>query len=818
MGAANGKVFVAGGFIGGTAVTNALRIYDIATDTWTSGANLPTSPGVEAAAGAVVNGKFYVMGGDDFTNGLNTTFIYDIATNTWTTGATLPDSRTNLYGTVSGGLIYVYGGVILPAFTADDSLQRYDPVANSWSNLGSAGTGGHGNYGGISPLGSGQLLITDGADSTGASTTSTHIFTISGGSFSAGPAMIANRAGQAQGTLPDGRVLVADGFNTATTATSAVELLTASSATPSATPTSTATSTATATATSTATSTGSATPTATCTPGNVVGNGGFETGTFAPWIVQDQLPPPVVSTGQAHSGTQSALLGSLSGAEPLGDASIYQTITVPAGGGMLSYWYFPNTTDSITFDWQDAYVTDTSGTILTTLMHVCENTGAWTNVTFDMAPYAGQTVRIEFLVHQDGFGDDTSMYVDDVTLGGGTCGTPSATPTSTATGTATATATGSATCTPSGTPGTLYDQTDNAATTATSSQNFEAAFDNFDDFTADDFVVPAGQTWNVSQVNVGGQYFNGTGPADSVNVFFFPNSGTLPGSPAVCTFNNVAIASGAATGSFNVILPSSCSLTAGTYWVSMQANMNFTPNGQWGWNDRTVQSNSGAAFENPGGGFACSGGNGWVLKTTCVTGSSPDQSYLLIGTTGSGGCGTPSATPTNTATATPTSTATATHTPTATPTATATNTPTATPTGTPPATSVQFDFPNYYGDESQDEPVTMNRTGNLGGTTTVMFTTTDGTAHGGAAGNGTGCGVAGVDYILVTNLPVTFNPGETSKTVFITLCGDSIVEPTETINLTLTGANVGSPSTAVLNINDTANVFRQGGGICTTLG
>ncbi len=161
---ANGKVYVAGGFIGGTSVTNALRIYDIATNTWTSGANMPTSPGVEAAAGAVVNGKFYVMGGDDFNNGLNTTFIYDIATNTWTTGATLPDSRTNTYGTAYNGLIYVYGGVILPAFTTTDTLLRYDPVANSWTNLGSAGTGGLGNYGGISPFGTGQLLIADGAD------------------------------------------------------------------------------------------------------------------------------------------------------------------------------------------------------------------------------------------------------------------------------------------------------------------------------------------------------------------------------------------------------------------------------------------------------------------------------------------------------------------------------------------------------------------------------------------------------------------------------------------------------------------------------
>jgi N-acetylneuraminic acid mutarotase len=199
-GAANGKIYVAGGFIGGTSVTNALRIYDIATNAWTSGANMPTSPGVEAAAAAVVNGKFYVMGGDDFNNGLNTTFIYDIATNTWTTGATLPDMRTNLYGTVANGLIYVYGGVVLPAFTTTDTLLRYNPVANSWTNLGSAGTAGaRGNYGGVSPLGTGQLLITDGADASGSSTTATHIFTISSGTFSAGPAMIGNRAGHAQG-------------------------------------------------------------------------------------------------------------------------------------------------------------------------------------------------------------------------------------------------------------------------------------------------------------------------------------------------------------------------------------------------------------------------------------------------------------------------------------------------------------------------------------------------------------------------------------------------------------------------------------------
>ena len=37
---------------------------------------------------------------------------------------------------------------------------------------------------------------------------------------------------------------------------------------------------------------------------------------------------------------------------------------------------------------------------------------------------------------------------------------------------------------------------------------------------ADDFVVPAGQTWNVQSIDAEGTYFNGSGPAIDWNVFF----------------------------------------------------------------------------------------------------------------------------------------------------------------------------------------------------------------------------------------------------------------------------------------------------------
>src|SRR3569832_7464 len=66
----------------------------------------------------------------------------------------------------------------------------------------------------------------------------------------------------------------------------------------------------------------------------------------------------------------------------------------------------------------------------------------------------------------------------------------------------------------------LYDQYDNISGTATLS----ATFTDFVDFNADladDFVVPAGQTWTVESIDADGIYFNGFGPADSWIVFLY---------------------------------------------------------------------------------------------------------------------------------------------------------------------------------------------------------------------------------------------------------------------------------------------------------
>jgi hypothetical protein len=194
---------------------------------------------------------------------------------------------------------------------------------------------------------------------------------------------------------------------------------------------------------------------------------------------------------------------------------------------------------------------------------------------------------------------------------------------------------------------TLYDQYNNPGAAATGSQDFEAGLEAYDDQTADDFAIPAAQNWQVTEVDVQGVYFNGAGPAASFNVVFYTNSGTLPSTP-VYTATGLAYTN--TSGNFVIPLTSPANLTGGaTYWVSVQARQDFATNGQFGWQDRTVQSTSGAAFRNAGGGFACSSSN-WVLKTTCVTTTDPDQVFRLVGTIGGGATATatpvgPTATP-----------------------------------------------------------------------------------------------------------------------------------------------------------------------------
>ena len=67
----------------------------------------------------------------------------------------------------------------------------------------------------------------------------------------------------------------------------------------------------------------------------------------------------------------------------------------------------------------------------------------------------------------------------------------------------------------------LYDQYDNMGTSSIPSQDFETALDNYDSQGADDFVVPAGETWNITEVDVYGDYSAGSAGSESFHVFIY---------------------------------------------------------------------------------------------------------------------------------------------------------------------------------------------------------------------------------------------------------------------------------------------------------
>ena len=154
-----------------------------------------------------------------------------------------------------------------------------------------------------------------------------------------------------------------------------------------------------------------ATAVASCNP---ITNGGFETGNFFYWTPSGASV--AISSTSPHGGAYAALLGAATPTN--GDSTIKQTFTVPAGGGTLKFWYSTTCPDTVTYDWFTAQLQNTSGTTLATLVApTCVASSGWTQVTFNLAAYANQTVVVVATNHDDNYvGDPTYTLVDDVSV------------------------------------------------------------------------------------------------------------------------------------------------------------------------------------------------------------------------------------------------------------------------------------------------------------------------------------------------------------------------------------------------------------------
>lgn len=175
----NGKIYVPGGRNPNNVVTKTLYVYNPATDTWATKAEMPVASAYGAAAaingklyvftpyyagsgpflhrydpstntwtkratplhphafpaGGVIDGKFYVAGG--YNGGVVTAEldVYSPGTDTWTTKKSMPTARGYVAGRVLNGKLYVLGGSAGGSALA--KVESYSPGSNTWATVAS---------------------------------------------------------------------------------------------------------------------------------------------------------------------------------------------------------------------------------------------------------------------------------------------------------------------------------------------------------------------------------------------------------------------------------------------------------------------------------------------------------------------------------------------------------------------------------------------------------------------------------------------------------------------------------------------------------
>ena len=166
---------------------------------------------------------------------------------------------------------------------------------------------------------------------------------------------------------------------------------------------------------------------------------------------------------------------------------------------------------------------------------------------------------------------------------------------------------------------------------------YESSMEAYDDYAADDFVVPNGQRWYISEVDVTGAYAKGSGPASSVVVIFWTNQNGHPHRVAQDLHDWFTLSCTDDAGSFQCVLPTVrhnkpvVKFGPGTWWVSVIANCDSQTCGQWNWTENTTVTGRQAEWENPGGAWNIPDCHGWNVLSTCFGGAQADLAFQLVG-------------------------------------------------------------------------------------------------------------------------------------------------------------------------------------------
>jgi serine protease len=147
------------------------------------------------------------------------------------------------------------------------------------------------------------------------------------------------------------------------------------------------------------------------TPGQKLGNPGFETGTASPWAAGTGVIDN--STGEpAHSGSWKAWLNGYGSTHT---DTLSQSVTIPAGcSATFSFYLHIDTAETTTTSAYDKLTVQVGTTTLATYSNLNAASG-YVLKSFNLSSYAGQTVTLKFTGTEDS-SLQTSFVVDDTAL------------------------------------------------------------------------------------------------------------------------------------------------------------------------------------------------------------------------------------------------------------------------------------------------------------------------------------------------------------------------------------------------------------------
>lgn len=145
---------------------------------------------------------------------------------------------------------------------------------------------------------------------------------------------------------------------------------------------------------------------------------------------------------------------------------------------------------------------------------------------------------------------------------------------------------------------------------------------------ADDFEVPAGQTWSIEKVFAQG-VVNGAPVLNSVFVIIYKDTLGGPGNE-VYNSGSILPASGTVNTNFDLVLPTPAALGSGKYWISVYARLAFVNSTQWFWRTTATVTGSQGKFKDPANLFG-TGAINWTNQSAAFGGVPTDMLFTLFG-------------------------------------------------------------------------------------------------------------------------------------------------------------------------------------------